>query len=296
MSLVNEALKKARLEAERQRAVNRGVPMPQMDMPSERRRGFPALLAALAGAALALAIVSILLWVGRPQTPGSAAATASGDPALGSATGAEAVGDVAATDSETGSVASAAPGSSAGSSGAANQVAAAAAAPGTGNPDPTAGAADEGRVSPPASTPDRRERAPAAGGERLAANDPSAAADDQAPRSTGSPDAAGRPAPPHAEPLTPAAPPTVVEPETRRAAIPEPPAAPPERQTFVREAELADTRLELSGIAWGAQPFALINGRVVAPGDRVEGYRIVSIEPREVELEGAAGSIVIRLQ
>ena len=45
--------------------------------------------------------------------------------------------------------------------------------------------------------------------------------------------------------------------------------------------------LELGGIAWSSnRPFALINGNVLGQGDRVAGFTIVAIEPRQVELQG----------
>ena len=67
---------------------------------------------------------------------------------------------------------------------------------------------------------------------------------------------------------------------------------------MVRTLELPGAiRVELGGIAWSEErPFALINGRVVGRGDRVESLTVVAIEPRHVELRGPDGRYQLRLK
>ncbi|MGB5816494.1 MAG: hypothetical protein WBH75_15920 [Thermoanaerobaculia bacterium] len=72
----------------------------------------------------------------------------------------------------------------------------------------------------------------------------------------------------------------------------------PEGSTYLHRAELADgVTLELGGIAWsGFDPIALINGKAVGQGERVNGYLVVQIDPQQVEMRGEVGSIFIRLK
>lgn len=69
-------------------------------------------------------------------------------------------------------------------------------------------------------------------------------------------------------------------------------------QTAVRVLELPGAvRIELGGIAWSEQrPFALLNGRVVGPGDVVESLAVVAVARRHVELQGEAGHFLLRLK
>ena len=68
--------------------------------------------------------------------------------------------------------------------------------------------------------------------------------------------------------------------------------------TFLHRAELADgVTLELGGIAWSEfDPIALVNGKAVGQGERVNGYLVVQIDPQQVEMRGEVGSIFIRLK
>lgn len=55
--------------------------------------------------------------------------------------------------------------------------------------------------------------------------------------------------------------------------------------------------IELGGIAWSETgPFALINGRVVGPGAVIEGYTLERIGPGHVELTGDGRRILLSLQ
>lgn len=88
---------------------------------------------------------------------------------------------------------------------------------------------------------------------------------------------------------------------------PEPPPAKPEARVveadgeFVGEATIADQgTISLGGIAWsGDRPFALINGKVVAPGDSISGFTdvIVSeIMPDSVAVRVDSRTLVLRLK
>ena len=74
--------------------------------------------------------------------------------------------------------------------------------------------------------------------------------------------------------------------------------ASPQPRIFVERAVLpsGDT-LELGGIAWSETgPYALLDERVVGLGESIMGYMVTRIAPQEVELEGSAGTILIRLK
>lgn len=68
--------------------------------------------------------------------------------------------------------------------------------------------------------------------------------------------------------------------------------------TYLQRAELEDgVTLELGGIAWSEfDPIALVNGKAVGQGERVEGYLVVQIDPQQVEMRGEVGSIFIRIK
>jgi len=69
-------------------------------------------------------------------------------------------------------------------------------------------------------------------------------------------------------------------------------------RSYVRAAALPGGRkLELRGIAYSdTQPVVLINGKVLSPGEGVEGYTVVAIGPERVELKGAAGTLYLTLK
>jgi len=83
--------------------------------------------------------------------------------------------------------------------------------------------------------------------------------------------------------------------ERPRTAEPTKPAS--RTRTFAGTASLPGGKLELEGIVFSdANPTALINGRVVAPGSYVEGYTVVRIEPNRVELTDDRERIVLTLK
>lgn len=102
---------------------------------------------------------------------------------------------------------------------------------------------------------------------------------------------------PSREREAPPAPPAIVPP----AALPTPGRPSPglaESRTYVAEAPLpGGGKIELGGIVFSeANPTALINGRVVAPGGFVEGFEVVRILPDRVELAGNGVTISIALK
>jgi len=77
-----------------------------------------------------------------------------------------------------------------------------------------------------------------------------------------------------------------------------PPARPATARDFVRRAELPDgTVLELGGIAYSASaPFAYLNGKLLAAGETVAGYRVESIARDRVVLAAGGDRITLRLK
>lgn len=109
--------------------------------------------------------------------------------------------------------------------------------------------------------------------------------------------------PPHRPAATPsrgakqppkAVPPPAAAPQ-RRLAPPPPPDQPWEQDPFAIEAEQLPRRspsedpfsaLKISGIVWGPTGYkALVNDKVVRPGDQVHGARIVRITPKGIVVE-----------
>jgi hypothetical protein len=219
MSLVNEALRKARMEATRRDARERGLPQPPPSflVPRRHRPLWPWV--ALGGVAL-LTLAGIGFWVGRWMARPSAEVTAA-VPA-----------EIVATVPE--SPLPAAPTA----------------------PPPSGALGPEPALPEPLRSPNAEPAFPPA-----AASPPT-----EAPR-----------------------------PRTESAAVGIQRTA-KGLPVYVEVAELPDGRLELGGIAWSrTEPHALINGRIVGRGERIEVYTVVEIHPREVELEGTRGSFLLRL-
>lgn len=80
-------------------------------------------------------------------------------------------------------------------------------------------------------------------------------------------------------------------------ALPDPTLPPPQARASApssagaaSDAQAAATALpQLQGIRPGAQPTALLNGRLVRPGQTVNGWRVLRIEPEAVVLRDAQG-------
>ncbi|HXU32413.1 MAG TPA: hypothetical protein VN851_17745 [Thermoanaerobaculia bacterium] len=70
-------------------------------------------------------------------------------------------------------------------------------------------------------------------------------------------------------------------------------------QTYIREVALpgGGPHFRLGGIAYSEEaPIALINGAALGKGEVVEGYVVRRIDAAEVELEGPGGRVVLRLK
>ncbi len=257
MSLVNEALRRARHEATRQEAIRKGLPVPPLE-PASRREGRSGSVAILivVGSALGVAFVAggaLLLGGLRRAETGPATIQVEATPA-------------------------AAP----------QRPAVEAHATLSAGPDLPATAAATNRAG--ASRAGRSQ--PAAGAES-AEPQPTAAAVKAAPSAI----AAG-------EPLTREGSLAAREKDSGQApgavrAEAQPPVPEPAAELwFVRLAELpAGVTIDLGGIAWSETgPFALLNKRVLGPGEFVEGYRVVRIDPGQVELEADGETVYIRLK
>lgn len=66
-------------------------------------------------------------------------------------------------------------------------------------------------------------------------------------------------------------------------------------RTFQREMPVQGGTLRLNGIAFSDQPVALFDDKVLAPGESIAGYKVVAIEPKRVRLEGPGGVVFVEL-
>lgn len=94
--------------------------------------------------------------------------------------------------------------------------------------------------------------------------------------------------------------PTELEPDAPRLVEPPETVGPvgaPEDRTFVLEAEVDGVRLELDFIVWSTrEPFAQVNRRQVTVGQTVDGFVVRRIERERVVLEGEGGLVTIRVR
>ncbi len=298
MSLVNEALKKARLEAARQDAARRGIPLPGAPRPTARA----IRPAHLFRAGLVIAVIAagvLLFYAGRRSTTTEIAATgvASTRPTQAVQTAGTPGPDPMAPPSS----------------------------PQPSPPSPPAGRSPMDEAMPEGTPPSPEPRvkpegappSPQPEGSRLSPESATGSTIQQSPPSPmegvkgegapPSPEPEGSPLSPEPtrgsrvrtewEPTTPTPTPTPAQ-----AAVSEPPSPEPDvaaaPQSVLRRLELPGAiRIELGGIAWSEErPFALINGRVVGPGDVVEAMTVVGIQPRHVELRGQAGHYLLRIK
>ncbi len=302
MSLINEALRKARLEAARQESAEAGLAYPAAE--SARSRGLlPVSFAGRTALAvfLLLFVGGVLFWLGQRSAASNGPIAVVREQPEGAVTGPQ--GDTEATP-----VGSAAP----------------AAVPTASQPDRTAAAGPSPSPPPveqrgtaadssaPAVAPRERSR-PAQSSGRPAAEPPPTARTQQPASSahaeTQTPAADPPIATPAAEPSSAPSPPTATAPprQADRQAVAPPPEATAETATpessnpvadsarvFVGEAEVEGGVLSLGGIAWTRdRPFALINGRVVGRGDRIQSLTVATVEPRQVVLRDDRGEILV---
>ena len=72
---------------------------------------------------------------------------------------------------------------------------------------------------------------------------------------------------------------------------------PAEIRSYVREVPAGDgTTIRLNGIAFSAQPVALFGDKVVAPGESISGFTVVAIEAQRVKLQGPGGTVYVTLK
>lgn len=271
MSLVNEALKKARLEAARQDAARRGLPPPG-SQPVPASPLAPSIAIKGAAVALLVAVALLIFWAGRRSSSGEQTENISVAQARGENPSAEVPATVGASP-ET------APDS-----------------PAEGATDGVRAGLDNRSQAPGESQP----AAPNTSRDAPATQDRLAAPRTEAPAPTAAPTTAAQSTPQQLQP------PAAEQPQQRPRTDPgRPAAAQPsadttsaQPQSFLRKLELPGSRpIELGGIAWSEdRPFALINGRVVGPGDQIEELMVVSVHPKHVELRGDQGYFLLRLK
>ncbi|MDH3253688.1 MAG: hypothetical protein OEM62_01755 [Acidobacteriota bacterium] len=310
MSLVNDALRKARAEATRQDASRADFQLPLLERSSRRQRRpklTPAARTLVSLAAALIGAVLVVFWLLRTVTPGEEGqvqARAGGGETL--VIGADSAGPDRPT-----------------AAGGAEGVTAVDATPAT--PETTTPATDSRRdvaripprrnsaVVAPAEPPEPAFKGEPRSGQTSIGNSAAPASSREAP--------AVRPAPaestsPNAQQLRPQSPimssipaegagrnadPTPDEPAGESAADrgPETDAgSAASSEAYLREAEIPGIGMfRLDGIAWSTdQPFALLNGEVVGRGGFVDGLAVADITPDRVVLVGADRRFVIRLR
>lgn len=230
MSLVSDALKKARQEAARQDAAQRGLPYAVGAV--EKPRGSSLLVGVIAGSVTGVVLLGVIAYLAGWLGPGRSE---------------KPVAEVAVAQE---------------------------------SPEPAA--VPESSV--PAAAP---QPAPATSPALLAEATP--------------------PPPPPSSPV-PAAPPTVVTtpPPAEPAPVvaPEPTPQPPsepaatEPKRYVGSVPLpGGGAVTLNGIAYSEQnPIAVLDGRVVGPGESVQGFVVVAIERKQVKLEGHGQVVYVALR
>lgn len=267
MSLINEALKRARQESRRREALAKGVPLAQPPRPMAHRSWMTAAVVALA-LALLLSLVTILrLARSEVESPPASTATVAGSEPIedGEDTTSPLLAGVP-TDSlvaaDTGAETET-PGSHSVEGGAVSS---------------DSGEAERGAVPKPAPSPELVVRTPGPIESEAGPEAPSRA---QLPLAE--PPAAGVSLAPRGETSA----------DDSATAVPS-----GQPEIFIGTATLAggDT-LELGGIAWSETgPYALLDNRVVGLGETIMGCMVTRIAPQEVELESPDGIILIRLK
>ena len=329
MSLIDEALKRARMEAAQRAAENEGLPYPTIP----RHLGRRPRRAWLAPAVVALAVVAGLgigWWfasskrVSESVAPlgGAAAEAEAAPPTAGPATPEQVTRDPVPDLREAGEPAGSAP------SGIAAENTPPAAPEPLGPQPVTSGPAE-----PEDLVRDTEAREPQRPDAADAPTPEGRPAPPRARPPAEAPSPATRPEPPPAEPAAAEAPPSRLRAAPPARPAPAPPQQPaaitdpdsgvllelPERQsrdgdgvdqpagdslseipaeTHAQQYPLAGGgAIELAGIAWSETgPFALINGRVVSPGATIEGYTLERIRPGHVILTGDGRRIHLSLR
>lgn len=261
MSLVNDALKKARLEAARGDAANRSLPYPLLGRGERPTSGpWPIALSAL-GALVVLAVLGGFFLYRAGEQSALRASLAVETPAPDQAAETSLIEGPNLETAKTG-----APGEPAGP---------------TPDTDPTENASS--RLSTRSVSP-RSDTPPAVAS---VFSEPPAELPSETPAET----------PSVREHLTPDPAPLGGE-QTGSAPIGGKPPTDGAPREFLRRADIPGIGpIELGGIAWsGDRPFALVNGRVVRPGDTVSGLVVDDIQPNTVRFRSDQGTLVFKLK
>ena len=285
MSLINEALVRARAEAGRQGAA-RADGRDLLDRAQPVRNTRPARLGAIVAALLVVALA-----VGAGAFVGGARLGVGGARVLpGVAGGATSVEAAAGTGAATG-----APERAAAAGAAVDPIPdavkpmAVAAVAGKGPAEANAAAAQTG---PPVSAPPAPGPQAAIPPTTATADRPAAAAVDRAAGTTGD-----GPLPVHADAEHEARPPAPEPAPPRQVQAPAEPAAPRRPQTFVRSVDQPRLPpLRLDGIVWSAgSPVALVNGSLARTGDEIRGATILDIERKRIRVAFGDVTFFVRL-
>lgn len=68
------------------------------------------------------------------------------------------------------------------------------------------------------------------------------------------------------------------------------------RDPFSRGPARGQKELTLSGILWdAAQPLAIINGETLQPGETIDGFRVLSIEPASVVMTDGTETLQLQI-
>ncbi len=272
MSLINEALKRARLEAARRDAAEKGVP--QSALPVHLPRGSRPWLAPVAGFVAGLAAVGVAagaFWLARQPMP---------EAGVGSAPVAEAAGTAQAMQGAAPAMAASPP--------AAQQPPA---APPTAVQQPPAAPTPVAQ-RPPAAPP---TAAPPTAVQQLPAALLPAAPTSAAQQPPAAPTFVAQQPP--AAPTFVAQQPPAAAPDTRQPTMAPSPLATGDRATYFREAAPSGTRIKVDFIVWSeSRPFAQINGHLLSAGQTVDGYTLLEVERERVELEGGGVRFWIRVR
>ncbi len=273
MSLINDALKRARVEAARRDAAEKGVPPSALPVYQARsRRPWLAPVAGFVAGLAAVGVAAGAFWFARrPMSPEGARSA----PVVEDAGSAQAPAPINAAQAP--------------------------------SPAEDRRPVNDSRVAPPKEPVGaragvaRRHSSPSGGG----ASEPSGPGESAvAAGATAAPPAASAvPAPgaaaavdlapkaPERAPIEPA--PAVATPQSRQP----PPAPDTGGRTYFREAAPAGTLVKVDFIVWSkSRPFAQINGHLLSPGQAVDGYTVLEVERERVELEGGGARFWIRVK
>lgn len=263
MSLISDALKKARQEAARQDAAQRGLPYAVGGAEASRRGGLAGpLVAGLAAGAVLVGAGALAAYLGHWGPWRN-----SGEPALAQVPPAASGSRVAAAGNEGGGA----------------------------EPDPAPAIVPSAPAEPlPSSAaPGSAPAVPPAGGSTVAA--------EAAPRpQLASPPVQVAP-PPQAPAVRPEARPVPAPPSPSQLPPSAPEAAAPgtegEERVYTGEVPVpGGGTLRLSGIAFSDNPVAVIDGKIVGRGEVIQGFTIVEIQRGRVRLQGHGQNVVVAVR